>query len=44
MLNFPGVMFRNVVCHGNFYKYDNVDAKWQSAPWREALMCMHNHS
>ena len=26
-LNFPGVMFGNVVCHGNFHSYDDVDDK-----------------
>ena len=32
-LNFLGVTFRNIVCHGNFRKYD-VDA------WHEVLMDM----
>ena len=32
---FPGVMFRNVIYHGNFSKYD------AKRPWRKALMHMH---
>ena len=32
---FPGVTFRNVICHSNFRKYDDV------TPWCEALMYMH---
>ena len=31
---FLGVTFRNIVCHGNYRKYDNVDA------WCKSLMRM----
>lgn len=30
-LNFLGILFRNVVCHGDFSKYDDVDAKCSMA-------------